>query len=569
MTGGDAGVAPDPLGSVAATVAVRRFLASEQDRPGRREVARRIGYQLYVLALVLGFWGTAIVRAYGLRLSAPVATGSASTRLAPALALVVVVLGLRVATWSGPVLLSRPDASWLLPLPLDRRLLLRPHLHLGLIVGGVVGALLGLVLGTELAIAGTGHGLRTVVGTTWGVAALGVVVAAAGLWVETGRRRARAVLVATPPALLLAVGLGWLGRDRVELAVWSGPWGWAVAAGLGDGVGWWLGPVLVTALAVVTVRWARGHLVAVPDEELLRRAGVSDGVRASAALLDARTISRIRTQGQRGLRRVPRVRLPRPRLPWLAVPWQDALTLLRRPWALVRAAILLGVAAAVVARDPSSPLGGVAAAVIGYLPASDLLEGVRAELEDPLPSESLLPFSARTVVWLRLVAPGLLLATAGTVGVVGGALLGALSAAPVGPAIATVWVVTPPLVLAAAIAATRGAPPLQWLIMGDSGIPLIAGWFLIGPVLAVLAAGTPLISLAAGAGLAGAVQTSITAGSFAGAVFIVRLRRRTAALSAPYPKFVPLFSRLPREQGDKLDDELRALRTLPRRTSTS
>ncbi|MFC8723203.1 DUF6297 family protein, partial [Kitasatospora sp. NPDC057198] len=60
---------------------------------------------------------------------------------------------LRLSLWLGPVVLPAPELGWLLPLPVDRRRLLRPRLAGALAAAGAGGAVLG-ALGGAVAAAG-------------------------------------------------------------------------------------------------------------------------------------------------------------------------------------------------------------------------------------------------------------------------------------------------------------------------------------------------------------------------------------------------------------------------------
>ncbi|MDQ1685363.1 MAG: hypothetical protein QOC82_2100, partial [Frankiaceae bacterium] len=127
------------------------FLADVRRR--RRRARRgRIAYALYLAALLVAIYGgPLVVRAVHSVQSAPTATTD-THRLVDALPAglaavwLFLLLGLiRQATWRGPILVSAPDADWMLPTPLPRSRVVGTRLSASLLTGTVVAAGAGLL----------------------------------------------------------------------------------------------------------------------------------------------------------------------------------------------------------------------------------------------------------------------------------------------------------------------------------------------------------------------------------------------------------------------------------------
>lgn len=293
------------------------------------------------------------------------------------LALLGALLG--VAARLGPVGLSRAGATWWLPLPVDRRGLLRPT-----VLGWPGAAAVAGGLVTPLAVVALGGGpeVRTVVGwAAVGATAAAAVVATAGAAqttdgaVVSGRR-----LAVAGDVLLVA------GASGTALTVtWSRPWhlgdAWPVPAGA----------LLLVAAALVVVTDRRAEAV---DGALLRgRAGVGDRVRGAVLGLDLRELSAALTGPSTAVRR--RSWRLRPGGARRAVVLADFVLVARAPRALVQVGVasVLGLAAGEVL--PSGLLLHVTWVVTGFWAASAVAGGARHN--DLVPAlERLLPLS-RTV----------------------------------------------------------------------------------------------------------------------------------------------------------------------------
>lgn len=498
--------------------AVQAFVRQRSSAPSGRDILRRVAYQVYVVVVVGGLWAVAVARTVsGPRITASPVSVEVLADLpaaAVALGLVVTVVGVRLGTWTGPVLVSRPEAAWLLPAPLDRRALLGRRLGIGAGLFGLVGGIVGLAVGTVVAFEVRPGAGTTVAGTTIAFAALGVVVGGLALAVESSHRLARTVLRATPILLGVVAALTWWTAVAPEAATWATPWGWAaapVAAAVGvAGPSPWLAVGLVVGAAVATSRLALGRLPGIPDEQLVRRAGAGSAVAASAALFDARAIAQLRRSGQRWLVGVRDVPLPRTRRRWTLVVRRDLASLLRRPGAAERTVAVVVAAAGLVAVFGGALPAVVVAVVVVSGAAGQLLEPLRVELEEPV-LEELTTLRPVDVVLEHLAVPAVALATSGIVAVGLGAATGLLPMRTVPAALLGATVLALLFTAASGLTATRQSPPLQWLLQAEPGVLLLVGWVLAGPLLAlalvvplVLAVGT---ALGAGASSLDAVAT--------------------------------------------------------------
>jgi hypothetical protein len=475
-------------------LAYRRRRRRTHRPPGQLSDLLALAYVVVLYALILG-WST--FRTVRQTTASPAEAAQLAVllaRLGPAVLLVGVVAALRYATWQGPVVFGAADVQLLLAAPLPRAALVRPRLGWGLVAGAAIGGLVGLgaflLLWAELAVPA---GPLLAAGVL-GPAAVGLLAAALGWLVEASPARARAVLRLSPLALLLAPAL-WV---TPNLALWSGPWGWAaapiVAAAGGRAPHWPVQAALLAlaAGAALTAAWRRAG--AAPTEELARRAALRGGVAASAYLLDVRGVALLRQQATRALLGIRRVRLRPPRARWLAIPWRDVLATLRAPGRLGWATALAG--AAVLAVAPAPDRSGLAAVAVlaAYLAAGRLIEPIRTETDQPDAQYQLTWRYGSLILWHCLV-PAIMLTALGMLGWVAAWLTGQLPATALGPALAG----TPPtaavLVLAAAIAGRRGRVPVELLALGDAGAIALLGWIMTGPLLAETLLGLPIALL--------------------------------------------------------------------------
>ncbi|HKJ56545.1 MAG TPA: DUF6297 family protein, partial [Nitriliruptoraceae bacterium] len=486
---------------------LRAWLRVHSPGPSRREVIGRVSYQVYVVLLMGGLWGTAVYTTLTEPITRPPALPARVEQVVPAvaagLAFLLTATGARIGTWAGPLLVSRPQAALLLPAPLDRRALFGRTLGLGLAGYGVVGGVVGLAVAVVVAVEARVAPWATIGGTVLAWTALGVVTGAGALAVESSQRLARIALRATPVLALAGIGQVWLSVTSPTAAAWATPWGWAAApitAGVGTEVPLdWAPPLMLTVAAVVAVVLAVRRLPAVPDEELVRRAGTATDVRRSASLFDARAIAQARRSGQRRLLGVRHVRIPRPRRRWLLVVWRDTVSLLRRPGLVERTVVVVAAVAVLVAWASGGIAAIAVAAVAVHLAAGQLLVPLRIELEDPV-VRVLTGFTARDVALEHLVVPFLGMTVASVLAAVGLGATGFLPWSALPAALLGAVVVAAICTATAGLTSTRGAPPLQLLLRGQGGIGMLMLWVLAGPILALV------VVLPLGVGVASALR---------------------------------------------------------------
>ena len=484
-------------------------------RPQQRSDRFIAAYTACLYAAIGGWLGfqTLRQRPTGPATAAGLVAGLA--RFGPALLLLGLTAVLRYATWQGPVLFSAPDVGWLLAAPLDHAELVRPRLVRGLALGAGTGALIGLaafvVLEAELGVpAGP-----LLVAAVLGLALAGLLAVALGWLVESSAVRARAVLRASPVGMLLAAAAALVpaGTGLGRAMLWSGPWGWAVgpvvAAAGGSAPGWQLQLVLLALAAAAALAAALASAGGAPVEELARRAGLRSGLSAGLYAADARSAALLRRQSGQALLGVRRVRLPRPRSRWLAIPWRDGLGLGRAPGRLGWALVLSGGGVWAVATAPGRRAVLAVAVVAGYLAASQLIEPLRLEADQP-DAQRVLPWRWGDLLLLHCALPALALAALGLAAVGAAALAGLVPAAATPTALAGCLPVAAVLVLSAAIAGSRGRTPVELLAAGDAGTVAVLLWLATGPLLAGVALAVPALTVrrAAEAGTPAATAAS-------------------------------------------------------------
>ncbi len=376
----------------------------------------------------------------------------------------------------GPVALGGGAAGWWLPMPVDRRGLLRPSVlrwpALGLAVGAVAAPLAALcfgmpgTLGAVLGWAGLGGGVTALVAA--GAALVQQAPRAARTRARTGagpavgagagpggreHLRREQALAATGDALVAVAVAG------IAVLLATGGWeGWHLHRG-----GWVAAPLLLAAGALTLLADRGSERL---DGAGLRRLGAL-GERAQVAVLalDMRELGRALTAVDTRDRRRP-WRL-RARGPMSAVAVADLTLLLRTPRALVQV-VLLALIAVVTARSALVGPGIVLYPVLvltGFWAANAAAQGARhAELVPAL--DRTLPLSAR---WAR-VAHGVAPLTAAAVW-----SAAAVATVPgLGP-VAPAWA----LVLAAAAVRAAYRPPPKYRMPAVStpmgGVPPTTG----------------------------------------------------------------------------------------------
>jgi hypothetical protein len=497
----------------AETADVWSFLAEVRHR--RRRLRRgRLAYPVYVALLAAAVYGGPVIARAVRSVQDQVQPTPTTAHLLAAmpasltgLTLLALVALTRQATWRGPVVVSSPDADWMLPLPLSRATMLRPRLRSSLITGGI----LAIIAGSVGSLVLHAYGLAAI-GRLWlaSVVAAVLLVAigqSAGALIERSSRLARLTLRCSPWIVGIAVAVFGLGLAQAgvrhfgpldTIVLWSGPWGWSsqlVVNASGAGADQW--PIAVTLLAITAVAAVGYGYVGVPDipaRALRQRAATASTVGAAVFLgefRDARLAVR-ETSGGPVRRHTP----PIPAHRSLAVAWRDVTALTRSLGALVWAAPLLGVVAvslhvAVGQHSGARTLIPVAfAALAGYIAGLQLLEPARLDADDPRRTRWS-PYPAAALARRHAVVPTLLLVLTGLVATaIGSPWLGARHAVLAAAAAITL----PPLLVAAGLVSSyRGRVPLQLMFggadlgFGGTGPVLVLAWYLYGPIVALLA----------------------------------------------------------------------------------
>lgn len=400
---------------------------------------------------------------------------------------------LRISTWAGPVMVGREDAAWLLPTPVDRRHLLRPHLVGGVVMGAMTGTAFGVAIMFIVLAIRPIAAIEALWAGALGGMLLGLLGAAAGWFVEARPVLARRLYRGSWAGWIAAIALGWLAAV-VPASIWLGPWGWVVAgfvdASAEPVAGWPLSLVLVALLGGAVMWAADRNLAEGPDEELRRRAGLFSAVSTSLTFFNARTIADAYSTGVLRFRRIPRFRVPMPRQPWALPMWIDLVTLLRRRESVFRSQVAMLLAGVLVATSPKHVGVTAVAGVLAYFAATPLVAQLRDTMDQPARAGPI-PLGPTGLLLAHLVVPSMVLVAemAVTVGLLTAA--GPLELAAMPSALAAGTVACASILLVAAVAATRGQPPLHLMSSGEQGSMLIFAWFALGPILSVMLVGFP------------------------------------------------------------------------------
>ncbi|MEW9547975.1 DUF6297 family protein [Nonomuraea sp. NPDC050783] len=394
------------------------------------------GFSLLVLAAVAGQPVSEVL--------AGLATSTDPARAGAGLALLALGLAafLAAARAAGPVLLTAPDASWLLLSPLDRRRVLGRTGWALLAVAVGAGAVLGLGLLAALgapdqlvwrALGALALGVSASVGAT----ALAVLSRASQTW--------QVWLAAAVVTLLVLAVVAVGGQARTALAVAASAPLAAVAAAAS-------GAALAAALLV---RRAWAALGRIPAREIAA-ASTRGGHVANAAMgADPGVLTWIAEDNHwraRKLRSRSWPSLPAP----LALAWQDWRRLARRPG---RLAVTLATAAlpAVLAEAGGTP-GVLAAAVLagGLAVAATAATGARRDADNPALAR-LAGVGRRPALAARALLPALLAAAWTTASLTG---------------LATTWTTTTLTEPAAGVHVAAG--PAVWWPFGLAMAPALA-----------------------------------------------------------------------------------------------
>jgi hypothetical protein len=534
-------------------------LLRELRRGRSKRHASDVAYWIYLALLLVLFFGYQQIAAAYRALAHPPLPGphapqvlAAAPGALAALGLLVLLVLLRDALWRGPVTLSPAAVDWLLATPVDRGRLLRPRFRMSAVITVIVGAAVGLVPAVVLVSLGlsghdTGSELR-LAGASTGCAALffafGTGLAAL---VERHRTAAawlrRATPMAAAAAALLAGLAAWAAAVRPgaapgalsvlnDIALWSGPWGWAaqpvVALAGAQAPLWPVATAMLGALAVAALAAGYHATAAVPGAVLRARAQTLSAMSAAVLSFDTRGIALARSRAA-GPRRA-RIRLRPPRGRHLVLLWRDLLALVRAPSRLAGAAGLAvaGVGVLLAAQSAGHlslvPVG--CALGLGYLAASWLCEGARLDAEDTRRCANL-PFRFESLPWWHAAVPCLVLLVAA------GVPVAALSAGSGDPRFLALLAVTVPVLVAGAminVFRPEFPPDLFGGVdtpIGNTAAYRMVFWFGRGPLVAVLPMSL-LISSAISRPSAGTLARAVVIGALLAVVLGFYTARRAA-----------------------------------------
>ena len=536
------------------TIALLREL-----RRGRaRRQAASAAYWIYVVALLVAFYGGARLASAFHDLRHPPPPGAQAARIlhaAPAglaaLALLVLLLLLRDALWRGPITLPQVTVDWLLDTPVDRGRLLRPRFRVSAAATVAAGAAVGIVPAAALVALGlggdsAGHVLRLIAVAMASAALLFALGTAAAALIERYPAGERWLRRATPVAGVVAAAFAGLAAWAAfgqppgvltAVALWSGPWGWA-AQGLtalagGSAPLWPLATALLGAAALAALACAHGAAAGVPGSALRIRARTIGAMSAAVLSMDARGVA-LAYGGAAGSRRA-RFRLRPPRRRELVLPWRDLLALARAPSRLLGAAALELLAVGLIA---AAGLGGQLSLVpvacglaLGYLAAAWLCEGARLDAEDTRRSENL-PFRSGSLAWWHAAVPCLVLLAVAAAPAV------AIAVAAGDPRLAATAAVTVPVLVAGALVnvfRARFPPDLFDGVetpLGNTAAIQVIVWLAWGPVLAVAPMTVLLVSAVRPHHPGALVRAVVVGGGLAAALGAYAARRARRLWSA-------------------------------------
>jgi hypothetical protein len=484
-------------------------------RPGP-SLGRRLDL-LYTTVLSAGILGAL---AYGTASSAlaQVVGPRWLAHVGPALALAAVLLTARWGAYQGPVVFSVADVTHLLGAPLPRRGLAAGRLGRALAVAAGTGALAAGALVVGLAGEGRGIAVERAAGLVAGVAELGVLGVAAAWAVECSARWDRITGRAIWPAAAVAAGLWALsgaGAGGRAVALWGGPWGWALQPGTTQPAAAWaaalalLGIVTAAAAALALRRAGDGHA-----ERHLRRAEARANALASLMSFDARTArlaletagagAARRGGGLRRLRAALAARGARTGTTWMAIVWRDAVAVTRTPGRAVEGAVLAAGGVALAVANGDHVVTVAAAMALVYAAAARVLWPLRAELDRPARARILLRPRLGRIVAAHLVVPAALVVAGGTLGALGAAAAGGLPSHRGALAALLAVAVTPVVTFCAAMSARRGGRLSESVFATAVGTDpsgggfLVLGWLALWPGLGAALGAAPVIAAVKG-----------------------------------------------------------------------
>jgi len=532
-------------------------LLRELRRDRARQRAANAAYWIYLVVLIVALYGGSRIAAAARDVRHPPLPTAQTPHVlhaAPytltALALLLLLVGVRDALWRGPVTLQQPAVDWLLDTPVDRGRLLRPRFRMSAAVATLAGAAVGIVpaaalVGLGLGGHSVGHVLRLTGAAAASTALLFILGTGSAGLIERYPSSWRWLRRATPAtAALIAVLAGlaaWAAFGRPPAAVadvvlWSGPWGWAaqgmVALSGGSAPLWQLATVLLGAAALVALFWAERAAAGVPGAALRIRAAAIGAMSAAVLSMDARGVA-LAYGDAAGPRRIW-FRLRPPRRRELVLPWRDLLAVARAPARLLGAAALALAAVGLIAvAGHAGQVSVVAVAsglALGYLAAAWLCEGARLDAEDTRRSVAL-PFRFGSLAWWHAIVPCVVLFAVAGVPVV------AVAVAAGDPGLIALLAVTVAVLVTGALVNVfrpRFMPDLFGGFetpVGNSAAIVVVFWLILGPLLAVVPMAL-LLPSALGASHTGELARAAVAGAALAIGLGAYAARRAARLYA-------------------------------------
>ena len=240
---------------------------------------------------------------------ADVATPRAVAVWGPSVALVALLAVVRWGAVQGPVVFSVPDVAQLLGAPLRRTELTLGRLLRGLAIGAAGAAVIGGLALIGVLSGGRSLAVSRAVGFVAGITLLGLLGVALASLVQGSRRWDRASRLAVWPVLAAAVGLVVLagrGRPARDVALWCGPWGWAIRPASGIAGAWPLALALLAAVAAASAALALARRGVSSTERHMVRAEARGGAVAALYSMNARYARRSLTSVNAGPAAVPR-----------------------------------------------------------------------------------------------------------------------------------------------------------------------------------------------------------------------------------------------------------------------
>src|SRR4051794_35153373 len=308
---------------------IRRFWHVAQAPPS---LFKRLEPAYYVF-ITLAIGGPFVYGTASAALS-EVATPRAVGIWGPSLALVALLAVMRWGAVQGPVVFSVADITHLLGAPLRRAELVLGRLIRGLLMWtGAAAVVGGLVV---VGVAGHHRGVEAgrAAGFVVAIAILGLLGVVGAALVAGSERVDRATRRAAWPSIALAAGLVLLADSSPtgrHVALWSGPWGWAVQP-LAGTAAWPVAVVLLVAITAAITALAVRRRGATPTERPLLRAEARSGAVAAMYSMNARYIRRSLTTVSAGpVAARGANRLKPPHSPRLAIAWRDAIAGLAVP----------------------------------------------------------------------------------------------------------------------------------------------------------------------------------------------------------------------------------------------